>query len=150
MYGNQPLPSFSSRLNQFLPDHPYVLYTQLPMAQPNVTSHLQDAMDGNTDLVSWVFANQGYDQHRKIYIDTEDPTRSLSAAKARTTVTKLIAGFKAVGLKKGDCVCVHAFNDVSSLYSRQRGPTTLRDGWAVPWVVLCCAVNGTYPSWDLD
>lgn len=64
------------------------------------------------DLVSWVFGNPNYDQDTKIYIDPENRQRSISANEARTMVRKFVAGWKAVGLKPGDCVCVHAFNDV--------------------------------------
>ena len=64
------------------------------------------------DLVSWIFGNTTYDQDAKIYIDPENRQRSISANEARATVRKFVAGWKAVGLKPGDCVCVHAFNDV--------------------------------------
>lgn len=64
------------------------------------------------DLVSWVFGNRDYDQDTKVYIDPENHQRSISANEARTYVRKFVAGWKAVGLKPGDCVCVHAFNDV--------------------------------------
>ena len=67
------------------------------------------------DLVSWTFANldnEDYDPEKKIYVNPDDPSLSISASEARITVRKLIAGFKAVGLQSGDCVCVHAFNNV--------------------------------------
>ena len=64
------------------------------------------------DLVSWVFGNPNYNQDTKIYIDPENRQRSISPNEARTMVRKFVAGWKAVGLKPGDCVCVHAFNDV--------------------------------------
>ncbi|CAD6578368.1 MAG: hypothetical protein ASARMPREDX12_008723 [Alectoria sarmentosa] len=64
------------------------------------------------DLVSWIFGNRDYDQDTKIYIDPENAERSISANEARATVRKFVAGWKAVGLKPGDCVCVHAFNDM--------------------------------------
>ena len=64
------------------------------------------------DLVSWIFDTESYDQDKKIYIDPENPGRSLSASETRTLVRRLIAGFKASGLQQGDCVCVHAYNDV--------------------------------------
>ena len=72
------------------------------------------------DLVSWTFANidnQDYDQDKKVYINPDDPSQSISASEARTMVRKLVAGFKAVGLQPGDCVCVHAFNNVSAAYT---------------------------------
>ena len=67
------------------------------------------------DLVSWIFGNSSYDQDTKIYIDPENRQRSISANEARSTVRKFVAGWKAVGLKPGDCVCVHAFNDVRAM-----------------------------------
>lgn len=66
------------------------------------------------DLVSWIFGNSKYNQDTKIYIDPENRQRSISANEARTLVRRFVAGWKAVGLKPGDCVCVHAFNDVSA------------------------------------
>ncbi len=66
------------------------------------------------DLVSWTFGNEDYDQNREIYIDPDNPGRSITASEARSLVRKLVAGFKAVGLQRGDCVCLHAFNDVRS------------------------------------
>lgn len=66
----------------------------------------------NMDLISLVMQNTSYDQHITLYIDPDHPTRSITAAEARGLVKQLIAGLKAYGLKKGDCVCVHAYNDV--------------------------------------
>lgn len=76
-----------------------------PFCVPN------DDLD-RTDLVSWTFGNQDYDQDKKIYIDADNPERSLSASQARRIVRELVAGFRAAGLKPQECVCVHAFNDV--------------------------------------
>ena len=72
------------------------------------------------DLVSWIFGNDEYDHNRKIYIDPDHPGRCLSANEARSMVRKLVAGFKANGLQPGDCVCVHAFNDVRAPLSSGR------------------------------
>ena len=58
----------------------------------------------------------------QIYIDTANSERKLCAEDARTIVRKLIAGFKAFGLKPGDAVCVHSFLDVSFNTSRNGGP----------------------------
>ena len=74
---------------------------------------LASIMENRSDLVSWVFGNQSYAQDRVIYIDAEQPERTITAKQARQKVKHLIAGFKAAGLSKGDCVCIHAFNDVS-------------------------------------
>src|ERR1700761_1405195 len=52
--------------------------------------------------------------HAQIYIDAEDPRRSLSRRQAKQLIRQLIAGFQARSLRKGDCVCIHSFNDVST------------------------------------
>lgn len=65
------------------------------------------------DLLTWTFGNTVYDQNRHIYIDPDNPEQAVTAAEARTTVRKLVAGFQAVGLCAGDTVCVHSFNHVS-------------------------------------
>jgi acyl-CoA synthetase (AMP-forming)/AMP-acid ligase II len=48
----------------------------------------------------------------QIFVDANDPSNQLSATQARRMVLQLIAGFKRLGLKEGDCVCLHAFNCV--------------------------------------
>ena len=77
------------------------------------------------DLVSWIFGNSNYDQDSRLYIDPENSQRSISANEARTIVRKFVAGWKAVGLKPGDCVCVHAFNDVSAKEYAAHHPVVL-------------------------
>ncbi|CAD6441605.1 6a52cfbf-8984-433f-9ed1-2d116ac6e905 [Sclerotinia trifoliorum] len=64
------------------------------------------------DLLSWIFDDIPYDQDTKIYIDANDPSRSISPKQARLIIRKLVAGFHAAGLEKGDCVCLHSFNDI--------------------------------------
>ena len=83
-------------------------------SKKSATWILEDPVEKGSkmDLVSWIFGNSNYDQDAKIYIDPENRQRSISANEARATVRKFVAGWKAVGLKPGDCVCVHAFNDV--------------------------------------
>ena len=51
---------------------------------------------------------------QKIYVDAKDPSRSYSSNQARVFIRSMIGGFQAAGLKKGDCVCLHSFNDVSN------------------------------------
>lgn len=48
----------------------------------------------------------------KIYVDCANPERSISAKQAFSLIRKLVAGFRAAGLQKGDCVCLHAFNNL--------------------------------------
>ena len=83
---------------------------------------LQDDVS-QMDLVSWTFANledEDYEQGKKLYINADDPRQSISASEAQIMVRKLVAGFKAVGLRPGDCVCVHAFNNVRTTYFLDR------------------------------
>lgn len=48
----------------------------------------------------------------QIYIDAHNPTRSISCNQARKLIRQIIAGLRAAGLQKGDCVLIHSFNDV--------------------------------------
>lgn len=82
------------------------------------------------DLLSWVFENNGVDPekdvrkclsqytwHQKlillqILIDAANTQNRFNTRQATSLVRKLIAGFKAAGLKLGDVVCVHAFNSI--------------------------------------
>ena len=89
--------------------------------------------NGAVDVVSWVFGNLEYDHDRAIYIDVDQPDRSISAKEACLTVRKLIAGLKANGLTKGDPVCLYAFNDVSSIIFPR--PSSM-DDWRVADLTL--------------
>ncbi|KAN0122515.1 amp dependent CoA ligase [Hyaloscypha variabilis] len=64
------------------------------------------------DILSWIFDDPHHDKDEPIYIDAKDPSRTLSSNQARAIIRKLIAGLHAAGLKKGDCICVHSFNDI--------------------------------------
>ncbi|KAK1140753.1 hypothetical protein N8T08_009954 [Aspergillus melleus] len=66
-----------------------------------------------TDLLSFAFRGPvHYDQERPIYIDAEDPSRSLNAAQFRVLVRTLIAGLQAHHVQRGDCVLVHLGNNI--------------------------------------
>lgn len=47
-----------------------------------------------------------------MYIDAYDASNSISAVQAKVQIRQLIAGFKHVGVQKGDTVLVHAFNNI--------------------------------------
>ncbi|KKZ68531.1 hypothetical protein EMCG_05815 [[Emmonsia] crescens] len=64
------------------------------------------------DLLSWIFDNPSYDQDRPVYIDVRDPSNSISCNQARKIIRQLIAGLRAAGFKKGDCLNIHSFNDI--------------------------------------
>ena len=66
------------------------------------------------DIISWYFDEPRCDENNPIYIDATNPDRYYTHKSARSTIRKLAAGFRKAGLKKGDVVCLHAFNDVSS------------------------------------
>ncbi|EEP79425.1 hypothetical protein UREG_04271 [Uncinocarpus reesii 1704] len=64
------------------------------------------------DLLSWIFDNPPYDQDKPIYINPHNPSESISCNQARVLIRKLIAGLRANGFKRGDCLNVHSFNDI--------------------------------------
>ncbi|GIJ86355.1 hypothetical protein Asppvi_005243 [Aspergillus pseudoviridinutans] len=65
----------------------------------------------SVDVISYIFDNT-YDANRPIYVDVHNPSRSISCAQARKIVRQLIAGLRAWGVKPGDCVAIHSFNDI--------------------------------------
>jgi hypothetical protein len=64
------------------------------------------------DILSWYFDEPQCNQDEPIYIDAADPSRFYTHRQARKTVRQIAAGLKAQGLRRGDCVCLHSFNDV--------------------------------------
>jgi long-subunit acyl-CoA synthetase (AMP-forming) len=48
----------------------------------------------------------------QVYIDAAQPTRTISSRQAKLITRKICAGFQAIGLQKGDCVCMLSFNDI--------------------------------------
>jgi acyl-CoA synthetase (AMP-forming)/AMP-acid ligase II len=66
----------------------------------------------NQDLLSWMFDHPQYSIDKPIYIDASNPSRSISCRQGKVLTKRLAAGFRKAGLKKGDCVCMHAFNDI--------------------------------------
>ncbi|OBT69247.1 hypothetical protein VE03_01891 [Pseudogymnoascus sp. 23342-1-I1] len=62
--------------------------------------------------VQWLFEGLDYDQNKPIYIDANNPERSLSAAQVKSLVLKIGAGLQKFGLQKGDCACVVSLNDI--------------------------------------
>lgn len=66
------------------------------------------------DITSWLSRHNPEikDPNDPILIDVEQPSRFYTHSTAKSTVRKLIAGLRARGLQKGQCVCVHSFNDI--------------------------------------
>ncbi|KAL6720094.1 hypothetical protein ACLMJK_002015 [Lecanora helva] len=65
-----------------------------------------------TDLLSWTFGNTSYDQDKPIYVDAHNESTRISHRQAKSLVKRLIGGLHARGIRPGDSVCVHAFNNV--------------------------------------
>ncbi|BCS29575.1 acyl--CoA ligase [Aspergillus puulaauensis] len=65
------------------------------------------------DILSYLFGNPQYNPDKPVYIDVANPSRSISLNQARTIVRQLIAGLRKWGVKEGDCVAIHSFNDIS-------------------------------------
>ncbi|KAM3416146.1 hypothetical protein BST61_g7754 [Cercospora zeina] len=65
------------------------------------------------DILSWTFDHVKYDWDKPIYIDALNDKRSISARQAKKMVRQLAAGFKAIGVQKGDCVSIHSLNDIT-------------------------------------
>ncbi|EXJ61091.1 hypothetical protein A1O7_05244 [Cladophialophora yegresii CBS 114405] len=67
----------------------------------------------STDILTYTFGNLSrYDDDTPIFIDANHPSHRISAKQALRTVRQLIKGLKALGLKEGECVCLHAFNNI--------------------------------------
>ncbi|KAF9891853.1 hypothetical protein FE257_003338 [Aspergillus nanangensis] len=65
-----------------------------------------------TDILSYIFSNPAYDHDDPVYVDVHNPSRSLSYNQAKKIIRQLIAGLQAWGVKQGDCVAIHSFNDI--------------------------------------
>ncbi|KIW11304.1 hypothetical protein PV08_10604 [Exophiala spinifera] len=64
------------------------------------------------DILSWIFDAPDYDVDKPILVDASQPERFISHIHARTTIRKIIAGLRHMGVRRGDCVIVHSFNDI--------------------------------------
>lgn len=64
------------------------------------------------DLLTWAFDHRTYSLDKPIYHDLNNPSRTISCRSGRSTVRKLIAGFRAAGVQPGNCVCITSFNDI--------------------------------------
>ncbi|KAF3927120.1 S-dihydroxybenzoyltransferase [Arthrobotrys entomopaga] len=64
------------------------------------------------DLLTWLFSNDQYDHDKPIFVDANHPERSMSTNEAKKMVKRMIAGLKSIGVKPGDAVCIHSFNDI--------------------------------------
>ncbi|OCT52926.1 4-coumarate--CoA ligase-like 7 [Cladophialophora carrionii] len=66
----------------------------------------------NKDICSWIFDEPKYDVNKPIFVDATNTSRSISHVQARKIIRQLIAGLHKAGVKRGDCVLIHSFNDI--------------------------------------
>ncbi|PKY00040.1 putative AMP-binding enzyme [Aspergillus campestris IBT 28561] len=66
----------------------------------------------SSDILSYLFSDPPYDHDEPMYVDVHDPARSISYNQAHRLVRQLVAGLKAWGVQRGDCVVIHSFNDI--------------------------------------
>ncbi|KAK8137019.1 hypothetical protein PG984_004959 [Apiospora sp. TS-2023a] len=91
------------------------------------------------DFVSFAFdAQRDYPADKPLFIDAQDPGRSLRYAQTRSLVRKLVCGFMASGLGKGDTVLLSATN--SYLYAALLYGVIGAGG-------IACGVN---PAWKVE
>ncbi|KAF2254637.1 4-coumarate-CoA ligase [Trematosphaeria pertusa] len=64
------------------------------------------------DVLSWTCDGPSFDQDKPIYIDATDPSKAISAAQAKSLIRQLVAGFRSAGIKHGDTVLIHSFNNL--------------------------------------
>jgi 4-coumarate--CoA ligase len=64
------------------------------------------------DILSWYFDDQRFDENEPIYIDAANISNYYTHKSAKEGIRKVAAGLKAIGIKKGDTVCIHSFNSV--------------------------------------
>ncbi|KAJ5107110.1 hypothetical protein N7456_003785 [Penicillium angulare] len=69
--------------------------------------------DVYTDLLTFTFGGpKPYNQNQPLFIDAEDPSRSFTGTQFHRLVRTLIAGLKAHGVQKGDCVLMNLGNSI--------------------------------------
>lgn len=66
----------------------------------------------HVDLLTWLFGNNEYDHNKTIYCDALHPERSMTTFEVESQVKSLIGGLRGIGVKPGDAVCIHSFNDI--------------------------------------
>ncbi|KAI5856369.1 4-coumarate-CoA ligase-like protein [Tricharina praecox] len=67
----------------------------------------------NTDLLSWMFDKPIYDLEKIIFVSANDTSRTLTGVKCREIIRKIAKGLKDAGLKRGDTLLLHSFNDIN-------------------------------------
>ncbi|KAF2441575.1 acetyl-CoA synthetase-like protein [Karstenula rhodostoma CBS 690.94] len=65
------------------------------------------------NFAAWALSPVTYDVDKPLLIDASHPEHSVSFNQLKNQVQQLVAGLKAIGIQRGDCVCVNAFNNIS-------------------------------------
>ncbi|KAL4808631.1 hypothetical protein BDV18DRAFT_157575 [Aspergillus unguis] len=66
----------------------------------------------SSDALTYLFSNPKFNPDKPVYVDVANPERSISQNQARVIIRQLIAGLAAWGVREGDCVAIHSFNDI--------------------------------------
>ncbi|KAK9238771.1 hypothetical protein V1525DRAFT_418218 [Lipomyces kononenkoae] len=64
------------------------------------------------DVLTYTFGHTRHDLDMPILVDAAAPLRCLSTRQTVTEIKRVIAGLHALGIKAGDTVLVHSFNDI--------------------------------------
>jgi len=64
------------------------------------------------DIISWYYDEPQFDHDQPVYLDALDTSKYYTANTAKTAIRQLVAGFRHAGLKAGDCVGLHSFNNL--------------------------------------
>ncbi|KAF7720249.1 Uncharacterized protein PECH_003364 [Penicillium ucsense] len=84
----------------------------ITMPSNNMPDQMQHH-DSKADLLTFAFSSpRAYNPNQPIFIDAEDPSRSLTATQFQYLVRTLIAGLKAHQVQRGDCVLLHLGNSI--------------------------------------
>ena len=88
-----------------------------------------------TDVLSFAFDSPcQVDDHKPLYIDAENPDRTVNKHQARSLTKNFIAGFQYEGLQDGDCVLVVLFNNVGRDSARIDFSLTLARSFILPYI----------------
>lgn len=64
------------------------------------------------DIISWYYDEPRFDHDQPVYIDALDSSKYYTGNTAKRAIRQLVAGFQHAGLKPGDCVGIHSFNNI--------------------------------------
>jgi hypothetical protein len=89
----------------------------VPIPSHDLVSFIYEGYARDIDTPACVCAPDIYlyiaDRTCQVYVDASNPSRFYTVRSAKQTVSRLVAGLRHAGLKKGDTVLVNSAGDVS-------------------------------------